>query len=185
MSDTPIINRSEATRAWLSDSENWAELWDWIESDKGGVRGFAYTHGLIYETLRNRIKADPALSEAYDSARAAVTEMLFEKLQDVEARLLAGELEAKAGAAIIKSINWRIEKLDPVRYGQRQQIDMRTTDMTKLHESAIRDLAKRPRTITPVRQAVEHQSPAALPASSYRDEGRESIPSMQKHGPDT
>jgi hypothetical protein len=85
-------------------------------------------HNLSRRQLRRYIVANPEAGVAYDRAREAQTEALFDQLQDTIAN---SSMDPRFQANRIKALTWIIEKRDPAKYGQRASIEhtIRTPDM--------------------------------------------------------
>lgn len=61
-------------------------------------------------------------------ARASHGEMMDDRIQDVAEGVLAGNIDPQAGKVAISAFQWRASKLDPKKYGERQQVDLNVTD---------------------------------------------------------
>lgn len=160
--------RSEATRAWLDDPESMAELMQVIASDVG-LRTYCREHGLAYSTIYDRIRKDPDLEQLYEAAMQERGDAILEEIQRMERRLAEGEIDPKLGNALLASMRWRAEKSNPRRFGNFQQVETRSYDMTRAHTEALRGLARKGRTI-------EHEAPRAAigqePATTLRATAR-------------
>ncbi len=45
-------------------------------------------------------------------------------MRDLEARILAKEVDAHAGRVVLDSMKWRLARMDPKVYGDRAQVDI-------------------------------------------------------------
>ncbi len=45
-------------------------------------------------------------------------------MRDLEARILAKEVDAHAGRVVLDSMKWRLARMDPKVYGDRAQLDI-------------------------------------------------------------
>ncbi len=55
-------------------------------------------------------------------AREAGADIAFERMVQIEAGVLAGEVEASAGRTVLSSMQWRLSKIAPKRFGDRLQV---------------------------------------------------------------
>ncbi len=63
-------------------------------------------------------------SDNYVRARQTLAAKEFEELRDLEARILAKEVDAHAGRVVLDSMKWRLARMDPKVYGDRAQVDI-------------------------------------------------------------
>jgi hypothetical protein len=49
-------------------------------------------------------------------------------------------MEPQRAKVALDARRWLASKMDPTRFGDRQRIDLTTTDLTKLHLDAIKEL---------------------------------------------
>ena len=61
-----------------------------------------------------------------------------------------------------KSIQWRVERLNPARYSPKQTVDMNVTDKTAVHLAAIRELSR----VKVITNGATTTQPGAHPADS-------------------
>ena len=75
-------------------------------------------------------------------------------MAEIEDELHDDKIGFNEAREMIKSKQWRAERLNPGRYSPKQTVDMQVTDKTKLHLEAIRLLARQlPATQLPSRPA--------------------------------
>lgn len=149
----------EQTRHWLSDQEQCDEL---LEALANGTRlnRLCREYDLVYAvTVAFLVKRYP---EQYEAAKLARAEAALDEIADIEDDLEAERLDFNSARELIKSKQWRAERLNSGRYGQKQQLDVRTTDMTQLHMQAIRELSST-RLLPEPRPAAALPAPSALP----------------------
>ncbi len=63
-------------------------------------------------------------SDNYVRARQTLAAKEFEEMRDLEARILAKEVDAHAGRVVLDSMKWRLARMDPKVYGDRSQVDI-------------------------------------------------------------
>jgi hypothetical protein len=81
--------------------------------------------GVSPATLRSWFTTRPELREMIDNERAGKAAVLEMQTTEKMLELLEGEIEAgkvKGADAALKHARWLLSKLDPTRYGERQQI---------------------------------------------------------------
>lgn len=142
LSEDEIRARRERTRAFLQDAEAVDEFMERVAAGEG-VRSLCDSLKLAYATVQRHLSNDPRYDAALDQRAYAV----MEGIEEIEQLVLADELDPKKADVLIKSMQFRLERLNPRRFGARQQIDVKHTDMTRLHLEAMRTLARAPRLI--------------------------------------
>lgn len=188
MSDEPKLNRKQQTQEFLGNREAVEGMLGSIGAGMS-LRDWCVIHGMIYSTVQLRLTTDEELRPLYEAARTRQAEAVLDEIKELEERLEGKEgtdpIDPKAAAVLIGSKQWRAERLNPKRYGQRSYQQIETIDQTKLHLEALRQLgAKRVPAVdvTPRPAAVTHQPATEVvedavvvtqqPASSpYRDVG--------------
>lgn len=169
----PPTERGKAltrTQSWLSEASNVEELLEAVACGDS-LRRLCVRHQLAYAPVQ-RFLASPAMRDRYHTAQAEQTEHLMGEIariqRELEGRDEDGELkyrdvkvvardgterteqvvdamDPKIGAVILDSLKWRISKLNPARYSDRQVLEQHTFDHTKAHIDAVRQLARQPR----------------------------------------
>lgn len=61
-------------------------------------------------------------------AREAGADIAFDRMAQIEADLLDGKLDPAAGRAVLSSMQWRLSKLAPRRFGDRVQAELSGPD---------------------------------------------------------
>jgi hypothetical protein len=140
----------------------------WIASGYS-LRDYCRTHDIAYGTVQARLTGDE-LRERYEAARITQAETCLDEISELESKVESGELDPKAGAVLIGSKQWRMERLNPRRYSPRssQTVDVRQWDMTKMHEQALKQLARTQRRGVPATITV-HPLPS-VPAIAHNVE---------------
>lgn len=140
LNDSKTVAR-EATRAFLEDSDQVDELLETL-ADGLSLRALCTQYGLVYSTTMRWLAKHRAAD--YEAARIVRADSAIEEMESIERQLEAGDIDFNTARELMKSKQWRAERLNGVRYGQRQSIDMQVTDKTKLHLEALRELSRRP-----------------------------------------
>ena len=73
----------------------------------------------IYEWLRKY----PQFEADYSRARANAAEAEYEAMIELERQIMAGEVEPKAGRAVLSSMQWRMSKTCARKYGDRATVE--------------------------------------------------------------
>ena len=152
------------TRNWLAVPDNIERLLETISSGQS-LRRFCEKHGLTYSPVQRALTSDD-LEPRYRAAQEEMAEHLLGEIErisklvegeilrdehgnavlndDGDAIMVAG-LDPKAAAVILDGLKWRITKLNQRRYSDRMINENHIIDHGKLHQQAIRELARRPR----------------------------------------
>lgn len=139
-----MATRRERTHAFLVDKAAIAELLVYL-ADGGSLRRFCESHVYAYGAVQSTLTKREDLLPLYDAALEARSDLQREQIEQLIRRVERGEIDPKAGAVALAGRQWLAEKMNPRRYGQRQQVDVQVTDMTKLHLEAVKALASKPR----------------------------------------
>jgi hypothetical protein len=142
MRDTDLkAIRRLATRQWLEDQENVDGLLERL-AEGDSLRDVCKEYDLVYPSTMRYLARHH--SEEYEAAKLVRADSALDEMADVEKKLEEGDLDFNTARELMKSKQWRAERLNSGRYGQKQQVDMRVTDTTKLHMDMLRTLARRP-----------------------------------------
>jgi hypothetical protein len=80
--------------------------------------------GLSPSTVRRWVTDDrDGFAERYARARLAGADAQFDELHEWEREVLTGNLEPNSARVAIDSRKWRLSKMRPERYSDRQQVD--------------------------------------------------------------
>lgn len=185
---------------------------DCLEELAEGVplTGWCEARGFASSTIRMWLAANrPA---EYESVRITVADGVLDEIAELEREMqralrgggidpATGEMVEGAGIdrdkasyfrELLKTKMWRVEKLNPARYGQRQNIDMRVTDVNKQHLDAVRELsrlARETRTALPSRviegELVSVAAPEAIAAIPLAETSLPSLTSVSTQPAET
>lgn len=172
-------DRRARQRAFFANKE---AVDDCLEELAEGVplTGWCEARGFASSTIRLWLAANrPA---EYESVRITVADGVLDEIAELEREMqralrghgidpATGEVVVGEGIdrdkasyfrELLKTKMWRVEKLNPARYGQRQNIDMRVTDVNKQHLDAVRELTRLAR--APHVSITTREANAQLPA---------------------
>ena len=138
----------------LSDPEFWDKVFKVIsagESTKSVSRHFK----MPYHKMLSYIKADMGLSQRYEDARSARAMFHAERIEKIANDVETGDLDANAARVSLDARKFLASRLDPHIWGDKQRVDITTTDVTKLHLEAIRELGL-------TENMIEHEGPALI-----------------------
>ena len=138
----------------LSDPEFWDKVFKVIsagESTKSVSRHFK----MPYHKMLSYIKADMGLSQRYEDARSARAMFHAERIEKIANDVETGELDGNAARVSLDARKFLASRLDPHIWGDKQRVDITTTDVTKLHLEAIRELGL-------TENMIEHEGPALI-----------------------
>lgn len=76
------------------------------------------------ETVRRWMKADESFAAECARAREDSADAEYEAMGEIEGRVLNGSLDPQAASVVLSNKRWRMEKLKPRVYGNKQQIDL-------------------------------------------------------------
>lgn len=153
----------EATRHWLQDSDNVDALLEQLAEGER-LRPICTQLGLVYSTvMRYLVKHH---NEEYEAAKEVRADSALDEIAEIEDDLEHNEdMDFNTARELIKSKQWRAERLNPRRYSPKQTVDMNVTDKTALHLEAVRQLAR-----------VSVQPPTPAPALAAPGEPGQPVP---------
>lgn len=85
----------------------------------------------------DRVKQDAEMERAYRLAQQQSADALMERIDEIMRKVEAGEMDSRAARTLINHLEWRAERANPQRYGQRV-----TTEVTEGKPSYIEALQK-------------------------------------------
>ncbi len=146
MSDEPRVNRKQLTQQLLADPAQVEVMLGAIGSGMS-LRDWCVINDVVYSTVQVRLTTDEALRPLYEAARQRQAEAVLDEIKELEERLEGVEgrptIDPKAAAVLIGSKQWRAERLNPKRYGQRSYQEVTTLDANRLHMDALREITQR------------------------------------------
>ena len=71
------------------------------------------------ETVRLWLLSEPDFLAIHARARELQAEVQAERMEEVEERVLAGEIDPNAARVVLGSMQWRTERMAPKRWGNK------------------------------------------------------------------
>lgn len=140
----------------MSTPDFWEQLWEHL-ADGNSLRAFVGdgSSGVTYNILLNRINSDPQLSEKFEAVRAARALANAERIERLADMVETEQIDPNAAKVSIGARQWLAERMDPKRWGNKIQSDVRITDTTQLHLEAVRNLMRTVSVQEPERLTVD------------------------------
>ncbi len=121
----------------MSD-EMYEEIMQDIESGTS-LSQAARKRDITAQAVKCRAGTCSAASLRYARARQAQARSHFEEMQELEQRVIDGSLDAQRYRVVADSRKWRLAKLHPSEYGDKQQVELSgSVDMAGVIASARR-----------------------------------------------
>jgi hypothetical protein len=116
----------------------WDNFFSKIESGET-VYSFAVSHGMTDQVLRDRLRRGE-LHERYIEAHQGRAVYHAHSIEGLVDRLEAGEIESDVARVSIDARKWLATKYFPRMFGERQEVNLKTTDMTKVYVEQLKIL---------------------------------------------
>ncbi len=81
-------------------------------------------HGVPESSVRYRLQSNPQLSASYARARIGQARVHFDELHQLEQAVLRGDLDPQAFRVVADARKWRLAKLHPTEFGDKQQVEL-------------------------------------------------------------
>lgn len=137
------LTRKQRTLLLLSDQQQLELMFGAIGSGMS-LRDWCVINGVVYSTVQLRVTQDESLRPLYEAARMRQAEAVLDEIKELEERLEGVEgkepIDPKAAQVLIGSKQWRAERLNPRRYGQRSYQEVTTIDQSKAHLEELRKI---------------------------------------------
>lgn len=140
-------SRKEAKVARFREMATDPEWWDtWFNqiTQFGAIRKLLDGYKIPYREYYQYLKDHPEIGERHEAAMRDHAAFLASKITD-NANALdqsnASNPDPKKAKIAIDAYQWLASRYDPDRYGERQKVDVQTTDLTQVHLEAIRQLS--------------------------------------------
>lgn len=157
VNDAKAVMRA-ATRDFLADSDRVDELLEALAEGES-LRDLCKRWGLVYPTTMRFLAEHYA--EEYEAAKIVRADSALDEMADVERALTRHVqkegMDFNSARELLRSKQWRAERLNPRRYSPKQTIDMNVTDKTRLHLDALRKLTVVQ--VQPAAPALTHSPP--------------------------
>lgn len=113
------------------DSIFWDDFFGQIESGKT-LHGFAVESGMSDQVMRDRLRRGE-LHERFIEAHQGRAVYHAQSIEGMVDRLEAGDVESDVARVSIDARKWLATKYYPRMFGERQEVNLKTTDMTKVY----------------------------------------------------
>lgn len=142
MAGTPIKRaRHEKALAILAKPEFWEQLWEHL-AEGNTLRSFVSGSDIPYGVLWRKMQSDPVLMERYEIVRNARALANAERIEALADKVETEQIDPNAAKVAMGARQWLAERMDPKRWGNKIQQDIKVTDTTQLHLQAVRDLMR-------------------------------------------
>lgn len=94
-------------------------------SDGHSARESCEKNGITRRDFNDWTAESKAHMDHYAHARRQGADAQFEEMQDIERRVFAGELDPQAARVALDCRKWRLARMRPNVYGEKQQVDVR------------------------------------------------------------
>ena len=142
MAGTPIKRaRREKALTVMESSDFWDQLWIHL-ADGNSLSSFVKGSEIPYQLLWETIQSDPARHEKFELVRTARALANAERIEALADQVEQEQIDPNAAKVAMGARQWLAERMDPKRWGNKIQNDVRITDTTALHLAAVRDLMR-------------------------------------------
>ena len=116
----------------------WDDFFSRIESGET-LHGFAVEHGMTDQVLRDRLRRGE-LHERFIEAHQGRAVYHAQSIEGMIDRLESGDVESDVARVSIDARKWLATKYYPRMFGERQELNVKTTDMTKVYVEQLKML---------------------------------------------
>jgi hypothetical protein len=143
MPGTPIKRaKRERARQIMQTPDFWEQLWEHL-AEGNTLRSFVGDGSTVtYGQLLKRIQSDPEMNERYETVRNARALANAERIEQLAEKVELEQIDPNAAKVSIGARQWLAERMDPKRWGNKIQQDVKITDTTQLHLEAVRNLMR-------------------------------------------
>jgi hypothetical protein len=142
MVGTPVKRaRREKALAVMESPAFWDQLWIHL-AEGNSLSSFVKGSEIPYQLLWETIQADPARHEKFELVRTARALANAERIERLAEQVEEERIDPNAAKVAMGARQWLAERMDPKRWGNKIQSDVRITDTTALHLAAVRDLMR-------------------------------------------
>ena len=122
-----------------SDNEKfWDDFFSRIEMGET-LQGFAVEHNMTNQSLRRRLR-NGDLHERFIEAHQGRAVYHAQSIEGMIDRLESGDVESDVARVSIAARQWLATKYYPRMFGERQEVNLKTTDMTKVYVEQLKML---------------------------------------------
>lgn len=142
MAGSPLKRaKQEKALAILSKQDFWEQLWEHL-AEGNTLRSFISGSDVPYGVLWRKMQSDPVLMERYEIVRNARALANAERIEALADKVETEQIDPNAAKVAMGARQWLAERMDPKRWGNKIQQDVKITDTTQLHLQAVRDLMR-------------------------------------------
>lgn len=120
------------------DIKFWDDFFSRIEMGET-LSGFAREHNMTDRTLRKRLR-NGELHERFIEAHQGRAVYHAQSIEGMLNRLESGDVESDVARVSIDARKWLATKYYPRMFGERQEVNLKTTDMTKVYVEQLKML---------------------------------------------
>ena len=171
MPGTPIKRaKRERARQIMQTPDFWEQLWEHL-AEGNTLRSFVGDGSTVtYGQLLKRIQSDPEMNERYETVRNARALANAERIEQLAEKVELEQIDPNAAKVSIGARQWLAERMDPKRWGNKIQQDVKITDTTQLHLEAVRNLMRTVSVQQPERLTIDTLTDSAAGARGSSDE---------------
>jgi hypothetical protein len=148
----------------------WEQLWEHL-AEGNTLRSFVGDGSTVtYGQLLKRIQSDPEMNERYETVRNARALANAERIEQLAEKVELEQIDPNAAKVSIGARQWLAERMDPKRWGNKIQQDVKITDTTQLHLEAVRNLMRTVSVQQPERLTIDTLTDSAAGARGSSDE---------------
>ena len=169
MAGTPIKRaKQEKALAVLKTGDFWELLWEHL-AQGNTLRSFVSGSDVPYGVLWRYMQTNPELMERYEVVRNARALVNAERIEELAERVETEQMDPNAAKVAMGARQWLAERMDPKRWGNKIQQDIKVTDTTQLHLEAVRNLMRTVSVQEPEKGTRDTSTDAALGARASSD----------------
>ena len=134
------IKREKVPKA--DDHEFWQDVFEKIElgaTDRSIAREFNFSRCTLWKSLKT-----PELHEKYVQAQEGRAILHAHKIEDMLDKVESGEMDFNIARVSIDARKWLATKYYPRMFGERQQLEVKTLDVTKAYVEQLKLLMSNP-----------------------------------------
>jgi hypothetical protein len=120
------------------DVKFWDDFFSRIEMGET-LHGFAVEHNMTNQSLRRRLR-NGELHERFIEAHQGRAVYHAQSIEGMIDRLESGDVESDVARVSIDARKWLATKYYPRMFGERQEVNLKTTDMTKVYVEQLKIL---------------------------------------------
>lgn len=117
------------------------------------------SRGFLHTTIWGRIQKSATLYDRYTRAREQRSDCIFEEMEELEQLVLQGKINPKAYRAVADTMKWRLGRMKPSTYGEKQTVEHTGTiniasEIATARRAAIIERIEQPAVADDVQDAV-------------------------------